>query len=83
MRHIRRAGQYRKDRRFRTQFPGDRSIINRAGTLCGSEPTHDDIDRLTAAHLRASAAVAPQQLAHWIADVCPSCMSTIAAKGSR
>lgn len=77
VRHIRRAGRYRKDRRFRTQFDADRSIINRAGTLCGAEPTREDIDKVLARHLRSSVAVAPVQLADWIADVCPECLAAL------
>jgi hypothetical protein len=79
--HIRAKGEYRADKRFRFQAgtgPHSRMNVNHSGTICGAEPTHDDVDRKTAAHLVKSVAVAPAQLAHWISDVCPACLAKLA-----
>jgi len=77
MKHIRAKGAMRSDKRFRFAF-GDRgehsrNVFNRNGTICGADPTPDDHDRATAAHLIKSAAVAPDKIGHWASDICPAC----------
>lgn len=73
IKHIRRAGKMRHDKRFRSALA--RTNVNRYGTICGAEPTNLDIDKAGAAHLRQCARV--PQLAHWIADVCPACLAAL------
>lgn len=76
--HIRKAGKMRADKRFRTLFTKShtgRAIVNRHGTICGAEPTADDKDRDTAAHLIKHAAI--PQLAHWTDGICEACREAL------
>jgi len=74
LRHVRAKGEFRKDERFRAAYP---RITNRAGTLCGTATTADDIDRKTLAHYETYATIKPE----WIAEVYASCRE--AAHASR
>lgn len=65
-RHVRAKGEFRKDERYRAIYP---RITNRAGTLCGAEPSRDDIDRKTLAHYETYRAIKPE----WVAEVCDHC----------
>jgi hypothetical protein len=77
--HIRARGEYRSDKRYRTQAMqgAGRAIINRAGTMCGADPTFEDTDRKTATHLRESVKVAPARLAHWLDGICRDCLKRL------